>query len=137
MAGSAIAQSHRVGAKIPFGFMVANQALSAGEYSVESLSARNDGVLLLRSEDSKSSMIVVSNVAETHQPANKTKLVFQSLCRPIFPLRDLGGSRDTWTPPSEDQPGEGSGEGAGTKYRSAASRNCRRPVLVTGEFEAA
>jgi len=76
VAGSAIAQSNRVAAKVPFGFMVANRSLPAGAYSVQPLSARNDGELLLRSEDSSASMIAISNAAESHKPANKTKLVF-------------------------------------------------------------
>jgi len=76
VAGSAVAQSNRVVANVPFGFTVANNSLPAGTYSVETLSARDNRSLLLRGADDSSSMIISSIAAQSHKPTAKTKLVF-------------------------------------------------------------
>ena len=76
VAGSAIAQSNRVVANVPFGFTVANNSLPAGTYSVQALSSRDNRSLLLRGADGSSSMIISSIAAQSHEPAAKTKLVF-------------------------------------------------------------
>jgi hypothetical protein len=76
VAGSAIAQTTHVRANVPFNFTVGDKTLAAGTYDVETVSDRDSKMLLLRTDDGKSSLIVGSNAAQTLKPADKTKLVF-------------------------------------------------------------
>jgi hypothetical protein len=76
VAGSAFAQTVHVRGNIPFNFAVGNKTLPAGTYDVRTISSGDSKTLLLRSRDSNASIIVNSNAAETLEPANNTKLVF-------------------------------------------------------------
>jgi len=76
VAGSAIAQNVHVRGNVPFNFTVGNKAFSAGGYDIETNSPSSDNALLMRARDGHSSMIVMSNAAQTLKPADKTKLVF-------------------------------------------------------------
>ena len=75
-ADSAIAQRVHVRANVPFNFTVGNKVFSAGGYDIETNSPSSDNALLLRARDGHSSMIVMSNAAQTFKPADKNKLVF-------------------------------------------------------------
>jgi len=76
VAGSAIAQTVHVRADIPFNFAVGNKTLPAGTYDFGTISIGDSKTLLLQSRDGNASMMLNSNAAETLEPANKTKLVF-------------------------------------------------------------
>jgi len=76
VAGSAIAQNVKVRANVPFNFTIGNKAFLAGGYDIETNSPSTDNALLIRARDGHSSMIVMSNSAQTLKPADKNKLVF-------------------------------------------------------------
>jgi len=75
VAGSATAQTIHVRGDIPFDFIVGNKTLPAGVYDLGSLQMAD--ALLIEADNRKSSMMVISNAAETFRPADKTKLVFR------------------------------------------------------------
>jgi len=76
VAGSAIAQTVHVRADIPFNFAVGSKTYPAGTYSIGTVGDRENKVLLLQSGDGSTSMMLISNAAESITPADKTKLVF-------------------------------------------------------------
>jgi hypothetical protein len=76
VAGSAIAQTVHVRGNIPFNFAVGNKAFPAGTYDIGSIESGTGKILVLQARDSNTSMMLNSNAAETLEPADKTKLVF-------------------------------------------------------------
>jgi hypothetical protein len=76
VAGSAIAQTVRVRADIPFNFAVGSKTYPAGTYSIGTIGDRDDKVLLMKAADGSASMAIISNAAENLTAADKTKLVF-------------------------------------------------------------
>ena len=66
--------SQKLNVQIPFGFHVGNSMLPSGEYTVDTDAA--PGVVRLRSHDSKSSAMIISNAVETLATPTKGKLVF-------------------------------------------------------------
>ena len=76
VAGSAFAQTVHVRGNIPFNFAVGNKTLPAGTYDIGSIESGTGKILLLQARDSNTSMMLNSNAAETLEPADKTKLVF-------------------------------------------------------------
>ena len=84
VAGSAIAQTVHVRADIPFNFAVGNKTFPAGTYDVGSIGSGDSKTLLLQARDSNASMLVSSNLAQTLEPANKTKLVFNRYGKQYF-----------------------------------------------------
>ena len=76
VAGSAVAQNVHVRANVPFNFTVGDKAFSAGGYDIATNSPSSYKALILRARDGHSSMIVMSNAAETLKRSDKTKLVF-------------------------------------------------------------
>ena len=76
LAGSAIAQTVRVRANVPFNFTVGNKTLPAGMYSIRTIGDRGMTTLLVQAQDGHSSIMTNSNAAENLKPADKTKLVF-------------------------------------------------------------
>ncbi len=76
VAGSAIAQTVHVRGNIPFNFAVGSKTFPAGTYDIRTISSGDNRTLLLQSRDADASIMVNSNAAETLEPANKTKLVF-------------------------------------------------------------
>ncbi len=66
--------SFPLGANIPFDFVVGKQTLPAGEYRIEQLSS--DGVLLVRSTDGHTSIIVMTMAALANDWQSESKLVF-------------------------------------------------------------
>ncbi len=73
--GSAIAQTSNLRANVPFNFTAGEKTLSAGAYTIGAISGAPQ-ILLLQAQDGATRMMVASNAAENHKPANKTKLVF-------------------------------------------------------------
>jgi hypothetical protein len=76
LAGSAIGQTIRVHANVPFDFTVGNKTLPAGMYSIRTISDRDTTTLVVQARDGQSSIMTNSNAAENLKPANKSKLVF-------------------------------------------------------------
>ena len=76
VAGSAIAQTVHVRAKIPFNFVVGNKTLPAGPYDIGSIDHVNTKLLVVQFRNGNSSLIASSNAAENRKPADKTKLIF-------------------------------------------------------------
>ena len=76
LAGSAIAQTVRVRANVPFNFTVGNKTLPAGMYSIRTIGDRGMTTLLVQAQDGHSSIMTNSNAAENLKPADKSKLVF-------------------------------------------------------------
>ena len=70
---AASAQTINVKATVPFSFIVGRSTLSAGEYSLKTMS--NGQVLALSNLDAKITELVLSNSCES-LTASKTKLVF-------------------------------------------------------------
>ena len=70
---AASAQTINVKATVPFSFSVGRSTLSAGEYSLKTMS--NGQVLALSNLDAKITELVLSNSCESRR-ASKTKLVF-------------------------------------------------------------
>ena len=84
VAGSAIAQTVHVRGDIPFDFAVGNKTFPAGTYDIRTISSGDSETLRLQSRDGNASMMVNSNAAETLEPANKTKLVFNRYGKRYF-----------------------------------------------------
>jgi hypothetical protein len=76
VAGSAFAQTVHLRGNIPFNFAVGNKTFPAGTYDIGSIESGTGKILLLQARDSNTSMMLNSNAAETLEPADKTKLVF-------------------------------------------------------------
>jgi hypothetical protein len=84
VAGSAIAQTVHVRGNIPFNFAVGNKTFPAGTYDIRTISSGDSKTLRLRSEDNNASVMVNSNAAETLEPPNHTKLVFNHYGKRYF-----------------------------------------------------
>lgn len=84
VAGSAIGQTIRVHADVPFDFVVGNKTLPAGMYDVKTISDRDNTQLLVQAQDGHASMLALSNSAENFKPADKTKLVFKKYRNQYF-----------------------------------------------------
>src|SRR5215469_14814976 len=74
VAAGAHAQSLKVKADIPFNFVVDKAALPAGSYSIDALSGSTG--LVIRSNDSNESRVVLSNHAESFKASSDTHLTF-------------------------------------------------------------
>jgi len=75
VAAGANAQSLKVKADIPFSFVVDKTTLPAGSYRVDALSSPSTG-LVIRGNDPKENMLVMSNLAENLKASPNTHLVF-------------------------------------------------------------
>jgi hypothetical protein len=80
---AAQAQETRLKANIPFDFVVGNQVLPAGEYMVASEGA-TDQVLVIRSNDSKTAILALTNSCSSFKPSDTSKLVFHRLAGRYF-----------------------------------------------------
>jgi hypothetical protein len=74
-AGSAMAQTRKIVADVPFNFIVNGTTMPSGPYSVVK-TERGNTVLIIRNESGKAANIVTANAAESAKPADETKLVF-------------------------------------------------------------
>jgi hypothetical protein len=74
-AASVYAQGFRtLKVQVPFGFHVGAATLPSGEYTVDTNAAQ--GVVVMRSADTKSSAIILTNAIEAPTAPNQGKLVF-------------------------------------------------------------
>jgi hypothetical protein len=83
-AGKVMAQNHEVRAAVPFDFTVGNRLLPAGNYSIMPIS---DGTIQIRNQE-KHLAVLASAVADSNQPANGGKLVFNKHATQYF-LRQI------------------------------------------------
>ena len=80
---AAQAQETRVKANIPFDFVVGNKVLPAGEYMVVTEGSSNQAVVI-RSDDTKSAVLSLTQACSSIRPSDKTKLVFHTLAGRYF-----------------------------------------------------
>lgn len=73
---SASAQTVKIKADIPFDFVVNQQLLPKGEYTVESFGTPSSGTLVLRSADHTAKSMLIGHACETPIPPANAKLVF-------------------------------------------------------------
>lgn len=73
---SAHAQTVNVKANIPFDFVVNQQTMPKGEYTVESLGTPNSGSLLIRSADGGARIFIVGHSCEALDAPSTSKMVF-------------------------------------------------------------
>jgi hypothetical protein len=74
VAGSAVAQTTKLRANVPFNFTVNNKSLAAGTYEIRRGSVGDSGVLIIRGP--QGSILVSTNARERVRGADKTMLVF-------------------------------------------------------------
>lgn len=75
--GAALAQldsTTKVTAQVPFGFVLGDKAVPAGELTVQSLA--RSGVLLIQNADANISLVSMPQMNETKKPAGSCALVF-------------------------------------------------------------
>jgi hypothetical protein len=75
LVAGANAQSLKVKADIPFSFVVDKATLPAGSYSIDALSS-SSGLVMIRGNDRKENMVVLSNNAESLNASPDTHLTF-------------------------------------------------------------
>jgi hypothetical protein len=84
LAASAVqAQDNGVKADIPFDFVVGNQMLPAGEYTVVNQGPVNQAILI-RSDEGKTAILSLTQPCSSHNPSAKTKLVFHTMAGRYF-----------------------------------------------------
>ena len=77
------AQETRVKANIPFDFVVGNQALPAGQYTVDSEGSTHQ-LIVIRSSDRKTAILSLTNSCSSSKPSDTSKLVFHRLAGRYF-----------------------------------------------------
>jgi|SRR5271154_5990804 len=83
MASAAQAQQTNVRAKVPFDFVVGDQAHTAGEYSLKSILLDGKPILVDNLQDSNSA-IAMSMACTAVNPSASTKLVFHRMGNEYF-----------------------------------------------------
>jgi len=78
VASAVQAQSNGVKADIPFDFVVGNQMLPAGEYTVSNQGSVNQAILI-RSDEGNSAALSLTQSCSSLHPSAKTKLVFHTM----------------------------------------------------------
>jgi hypothetical protein len=78
VASAVQAQSNGVKADIPFDFVVGNQMLPAGEYTVSNQGSVNQAILI-RSDEGNSAALSLTQSCSSLNPSAKTKLVFHTM----------------------------------------------------------
>ena|SRR6185295_16114606 len=63
-------------ADIPFGFMVRDTNLPAGEYTIRRIYSTAPGVMEIRSADGHEKMVFLVGTAESNKTPNQTELIF-------------------------------------------------------------
>jgi hypothetical protein len=84
VAACASAQSLKVTANVPFGFVVDKAALPAGDYTIESISSTASLTLLIRNTDGRIGMMTLPNNAERLNYSDSTCLVFHRYANQYF-----------------------------------------------------
>ena len=82
VASAAQAQTN-VKADIPFDFVVGNQSMPAGEYTVAA-QAFGSPAVLIREANGKAAVVSITNACVSSNPSDKTKLVFHRLAGQYF-----------------------------------------------------
>jgi len=77
------AQDNGVKADIPFDFVVGNQMLPAGEYTVVNQGPVNQAILI-RSDEGKAAIMSLTQPCSSFSPSAKTKLVFHTMAGRYF-----------------------------------------------------
>src|SRR5215469_8623666 len=98
--GAALAQlaSTRITAQVPFGFVVGDKAVPAGEWTVSSGPA--NGVLLIQNRDANVGLLSLPQMDETKKPAGSCVLVFHRYDNRYFLTGiKIEGSRITYRLP--------------------------------------
>ncbi len=80
---AAQAQETGVKADIPFDFVVGNQRLPAGEYTVVNQGPVNQAILI-RSDEGKTAIFALTQSCSSFNPSAKTKLVFHTMAGRYF-----------------------------------------------------
>src|SRR5258707_13924185 len=84
LAASAVqAQDNGVRADIPCDFVVGNQMLPAGEYTVVNQGPVNQAILI-RSDEGKIVILSLTQPCSSLDPSSKTKVVFHTMCVRYF-----------------------------------------------------
>ena len=99
VAGSTLALAQvvdKIVADIPFGFMVNNTTLPAGEYTIKRLDSMEPGVMEISSADGSERLIFLVGSAQTNKEPDQTKLIFdrvgdQYFLSKIFEVADSSG----------------------------------------------
>lgn len=75
---SVAAQSgSRVVVSIPFDFAVGEKTLSAGEYTIKTVSRNSSQAVLIQSADGSESVVTITNRVEARDPQAKSKVLFR------------------------------------------------------------
>jgi hypothetical protein len=90
-AASANGTAHSVRANIPFQFMVGNEALPAGEYTVRKLT-EDAGAILINSTDGNSAAMRITVAKQGTPSQNKARLVFRKYGESYFLAEVWDGS---------------------------------------------
>ncbi len=80
---AAQAQETGVKADIPFDFVVGNQRLPAGEYTVVNQGPVNQAILI-RSDEGKTAIFALTQPCSSFNPSAKTRLVFHTMAGRYF-----------------------------------------------------
>lgn len=80
---AAQAQETRVKATIPFDFVVGNQVLPGGDYTILSEGAGNQAILV-RTDDGKGVGLYLTNACSSFNPSSTTKLIFHKMAGRYF-----------------------------------------------------
>ena len=99
VAGSTLALAQvvdKIVADIPFGFMVRDTTLPAGQYTIKRLDSVNPNAMEIRSADGVERLVFLVGSAEAVTPPDQTKLVFdrvgdQYFLSEIFEVGDRSG----------------------------------------------
>src|SRR5882672_5099918 len=78
----------RIKATIPFDFIVGDKVMPAGEYTIERVQPSDGELILIRSDDNTSHIIVDANGAYTPNAPKDTELLFDRIGDKNF-LRDM------------------------------------------------
>jgi hypothetical protein len=77
LASSAQSRSKKIRADIPFDFVVGDKALTAGEYTVGSITTGSDEGMLVRSRDGHNRAIRLTNAVSSNTLKNEVALTFR------------------------------------------------------------
>jgi hypothetical protein len=83
VASAVQAQDNGVKADIPFDFVVGNQMLPAGEYTIVNQGHVNQAILI-RSDEGKTAILSLTQSCSSLNPSAKTKLVFHTMAGRYF-----------------------------------------------------
>lgn len=83
LATASYAQETHVRAAVPFDFIIGNQTLPAGDYTLQSTGSA-DLALIIRNNDEGKAVMSLTGSCRTANPSDKTKLVFHRVGNRYF-----------------------------------------------------